>query len=383
MKQKYGIILLHLLIVVYGISTLWLYYNQSVADLSAEVIRFQSDLPLHISMIIEDGWFYSFTAYAYYALYYLGGHSTVGIALLLSICSVGSIYATERLISYIRKKDKKFEHLLLALSLNFVMPIFIDYIGEFRYVSYQSGSIWHNSTYIVMKLFAILSVLAYLQLEKKYREGLTWKQWLYYSLLVTTTTGIKPSFLLVFSPIVGIFLLYDLIHGVKFKQIFMFGSALLPSGLVILWQNMVLFGSDTGSGIEIQAWMTFSLHTAIPKLAVLCSVLFCTLIVLGTAKKLIRDRMYLFVVLMAILGFLQALCIVESGHRVVDGNFLWGYSVALFFLFTICACKWLEMENKGLHRLIKWGAGIVYLWHVSCGLYFYVELLAGESYWMR
>ncbi len=375
----------HVITVLYGLACLWLFYRQSTADLGvAGPIPYESDLPLHISMIIEDGWYYSFTAYAYQLLYMLFGGTTVGIALFLGICAWATVYLTERLVCRLGKYgEKTWFTLSLALSLNFVMPVYIRAVGEYRYVSYQSGNIWHNSTYICMRLAALAVLCVYFRLEEKYREGITWKDWTVFALLNVVCTGIKPSFLLVFSPIMGIFLLVDLFRKVPLKRILTFGSALLPSGLVILWQNAVLFGEKTGNGIEFRPWYTFSLHANITKLAVLCSVLFCGITLAVTLKKLRADRNYFFLTAMAVLGFGEALCLVESGSRAADGNFLWGYSFCLFVLFAVCAVKWLEFKGKGLQRLFRIGLGLVYAWHLYCGLYFFVNLAAGASYWMK
>ena len=196
-------------------------------------------------------------------------------------------------------------------------------------------------------------------------------------------TGIKPSFLVAFSPVVGICLLVDLFRRVPLKRILVFGSALLPSGLVILWQNSVLFGEDTGNGIGFRPWYTFSLHANITKLAVVCSVLFCALTVLSTCRQLKSDKKYRFAVMMAVVGFLEALCLVENGSRAVDGNFLWSYSFCLFVLFAVCAVKWLEFGKEGVQRSLRVGLGLVYAWHLYCGLYFFVKLVAGAGYWMQ
>ncbi|MFI3237759.1 MAG: hypothetical protein R3Y47_06990 [Lachnospiraceae bacterium] len=376
--------ILHGFMVLYAISLFWLYYNQSIADFTQTEILYQSDLPLHISMIIEDGWYYSFTAYAYIVLYLLFGKTTIGIALLLTIVSVASVYATKRLLDVLfQEKQEDRCTLALAICLNFVMPIFISQVGEFRYVSYQSANIWHNSTYIMMKFFAIIVVQLYFKMMDTYGTTITCRNWITYMLLVVIATGIKPSFLVTFSPIVGFFLLYDLIHKTSWKQVLLFGSALLPAGIVILWQNLVLFGEDTGNGIVFDPWYTFSLHANIPKLAVVCSALFCGLVGVLTLKLLRKDRKYLFIVCMTILGFLQALCFTESGTRAVDGNFLWGYSLCLFFLFTVTAVKWIELQKNGGWKYIRIMLGAVFAWHLYCGIYFYLELLSGTTYFMR
>lgn len=375
----------HILVLAYGIACLWLFYHQSVADLTVEgEIPYQSDLPLHISMIVEDGWYYSFTAYAYKLLWLLCGGSTWGIALFLTAVAVGTVYVMEAFVRYVGKyRERSWFTLTLSLSLNLVMPVYIRAVGEYRYVSYQSGNIWHNSTYLCMRLAALATLLYYFKLEKKYRQGITRREWCVFALLNIVCTGIKPSFLLAFSPIMGIYLLADLIRRVPLKKILIFGSALLPSGLVILWQNSVLFGEDTGNGIAFRPWYTFSLHATVTKLAVVCSLLFCILAVLATVKQLPKDRDYLFLLFMTALGFLEALCLVENGSRSVDGNFLWGYSFCLFVLFAVCAVKWLQIGGTKLRFALRAGLGLVYAWHLYCGLYFFVNLTAGASFWMK
>lgn len=379
-------IIMHIMVALYGVACLWLYYHQSVAELpDVAEIPYQSDLPLHISMIIEDGWYYSFTAYAYKVLHVLFGGSTIGIALMLAVISVATVYVTEKAVcDFGGYKEASWYTLLLATSANLVMPIYIEAAGVYRYVSYQSANVWHNSTYICMKLFALMTFLYYWKLEQKYREGITVKEWVTFALLNVITTGIKPSFLVAFSPIMGIFLLVDLFKKVSFKRIFIFGAAMLPSGLVILWQNAVLFGSDTGNGMTLNPWYTFSLHADRPKVAVLLSAVFCGVAILATLRDVFKEKKYLFIVLMAILGFLEALCLVESGSRSVDGNFLWGYSFCLFVLFLYTAIKCFRYPRKTIiQKCILVGMALIYFLHLYNGIYFFVRLVCGESYWMK
>lgn len=379
--------LLHILVAVYGVTCLWLYYRQSIADLSVTVngvIPFQSDLPLHISMVIEDHWYYSFTAYVYQILHVLCQGSTVGIAMFLSLITVTTIYVTEDLLLLLAgKKEKNWKTLAIAITLNFVMPIFVPAVGEYRYVSYQAANIWHNSTYICMKLVALLAIQYYFILEEKYEKGLTAREWLTFAFINIICTGVKPSFLLAFSPIMGIYLLIDLLKGKSLSKILIFGSALLPSGLVIVWQRAVLFGDETGNGVTLKPWFTFSLHTAKPKLAVILSMLFCILAVAVTLYKEYKDKRYIFVLAMTALGFMEALCLVEEGNRNLDGNFLWGYSFCLFVLFVMCAAKWLRMNRTKSQSVIRVLLGIVYCLHLYCGIYYFVMLAGGSTYWLK
>lgn len=408
------------LMALYGAACLYLYYMQSVQPLDYDNRYFQSDLPYHISMIVEDGWYYSFTAYAYQALYYLCGRTTVGIALFLAAVTVASLLLTELLLRRMAgMQGRSWATMAAALALNLVMPFYLKWAGSYRYVSYQSGNLWHNSTYLCMRLLALAALLYYQKLEENYREKITVKQWFVFALLLVVCTGVKPSFLTVFAPALALKLLWDLCHKVRFIQVFLLGSAVLPACGVVLWQNMVLFGEDTGNGMTFDPWYTFSLHADRPKLAVLCSLAF-PLVVLGASVlavtrqppgavredawpggiyQLRLSRTYLFAWLMTLVGFAEALLLVETGGRSRDGNFLWGYLFAIFWLYAVSLVKWLSLRNIDIMLLTREEkpmrqvrlvlirtayilAGLVLLYQIWCGAYFFFRLLGGETYFM-
>ncbi len=386
-RKQWAKLLLWGMTILYGIACLYLYYQQSIQPLDYNNRSFQSDLPYHISMIIDDGWYYSFTAYAYQILYLLAGKNTCLIAAFLAVVTVWTVILTEKLLRVMLEK-KNTDALTLggALILNMVMPFFFEWAGRYRYVSYQSGNLWHNSTYLCMRLFAIASLLVYMQIEKDYRERIAWKQWLLFAILLVVTTGIKPSFLTVFAPAMALKLLWDLFHKVSFKQIFLFGCTVLPACGVVLWQNVVLFGEDTGQGFAINPWFTFSLHADRPKAAVLCSIAFPLVVAVFSLKELLRDKKYFFAWLVTGIGFLEALLLAETGSRANDGNFLWGYCFAIFYIFVVSFVKWLEIWKRDKYvRLSKAMfviAGGVLLYQLYCGIYFFLRLLGGETYFM-
>lgn len=386
-KKKWRVWLLWAGIAVYGAMCLYLFYMQSIQPLDYDNRYFQSDLPYHISMIVDDGWYYSFTAYIYQLLYALSGGGTALIAAFLAVVGVLCIVLTERLLGLLLGRERP-DGLTLscALGLNLVMPFYWPYAGQFRYVSYQSGNIWHNSTYQCMKLAALAAIICYMKTEAGYRERVTVKQWAACAGLLFLCTGIKPSFLTVFAPVLALKLLVDLCKRVPFRQVFLLGSTVLPACGVVLWQNMVLFGEDTGHGIAFSPWYTFSLHANRTKLAVLCSIAFPLVVLLFSVRELGRDGRYRFAWGMVALGFLEALCLVETGSRSRDGNFLWGYSIAIFLVFVISVEKWLLLwrrRGRGLlGQIAFWGSGGVLAYQVVCGVYFFARLLAGETYFM-
>lgn len=390
---------------VYGMACTFLFYMQSIQPLDYNNRYFQSDLPYHISMIIDDGWYYSFTAYVYQILYLMGGKGPLLIALFLGGIALGTCVLTERMLCLLlQKKEKSTATGCMALLLQFVMPFYLPFAGQYRYVSYQAGNIWHNSTYLCMRFLGILAVLLYLNLEEEYKTKLEGKKLVLFSVVLFVCTGVKPSFLTVFAPIMALKLLWDLLHKVSFKNIFVFGCTVLPSCGVVLWQNLVLFGEDTGNGVTFSPWQTFCLHADRPKLAVILSlafpliVLFSLLLSADVIQKIGLTKKDLarvgFFWMMAILGFLIALCFVETGKRERDGNFIWGYSIGIFLLQNVSMVlvwlqgkKWKDEIFSGkIRSLIYRGmfvAQVLVLTYQSyCGIYFFWRLLMGETYFM-
>lgn len=390
-NNKVWQVLSFLVLAAYGVACFYLHYMQSIQPAEYENRYFQSDLPYHISMIIEDGWYYSFTAYVYQILYVLGGNSGVLIAVFLTGMSVGTVLLTKKLLALEDgPKEKELSLTVQALMCNLVMAFFLPLAGKYRYVSYQNGNLWHNSTYLVMRLIGMATLLYYFRLEKTYAERISAKNWFILTALLAVGTGVKPSFLTVFAPALALKLLWDLFHRVRFRQIFLLGCTVLPSLGVMLWQNAVLFGQDTGNGFHLAPWYTFSLHADRPKAAVLCSLAFPLVVVLFSLKKIFSDKQYFFAWMMTGIGFFEALLLAETGSRSRDGNFLWGYLFALFFLYVYSFRVFKEMlltrrEEKDT-KVVSWIpvalCGLVFLYQLYCGVYFFLRLLGGETYFM-
>lgn len=378
---------------VYGFLCFYLYYRQSIQPLDENNRLFQSDLPYHISMVIDDGWYYSLTAIFYVILHKLAGGGTVLIALLLAIVSAATILVTEKVLVKLGIKLKAVS-CFGAFILNMVMPFYIKWAGAYRYVSYQSGNIWHNSTYQCMKLAAICCMLMYLSIDEHFeKDGIALKEWIWFSALLILCTALKPSFLTVFAPAFAIRLLFSLIRGkVSFKRAFIWGITVLPACAVVLLQNAVLFGKETENGFKLSFMETFSFHADHPKITVLLSLAFPIIILLecliGLLKKgslfknIAADKTGAFAVMMTVIGFAEASMLIETGSRSRDGNFLWGYSFAMFWLYTVCFKKWYEMLKE--KKWIAFGIGSAVLaYQLFCGIFFFDRLLGGMTYFMQ
>ena len=396
-SEKIIYIAFFVLTAVYGAVCLYLFYMQSIQPADYKNTYFEADLPYHISMVRDDGWYYSLTGLMYLLFLRIGGGGTALIAVFLALVSVATVIITERFLKKIQNVESGLS-CAGALALNFVMPFYIRWAGEHRYISYQSGNIWHNSTYQVMKLCALICIYLYFVYEKKYfktgEEGLKVWEYIVFAAAQALTTFVKPSFLTVFAPAFAIKLLRDIAKGkAKFVKAVLFGITVLPSVGVMFWQNSVLFGNETGNGYKFSFLETFSLHADHPKVTILLSLAFPIAVAVtmaagaiwskiktGTVPKLEGD--YGFILLMTFVGFVLAAVLAETGERAGAGNFLWGYSAALFFFYMTSFVNWIKFLKE--KRYAGFGiCGAIFTYQVICGIIFFSRLVAGESYFMK
>ena len=84
------------------------------------------------------------------------------------------------------------------------------------------------------------------------RSGLRWKDWLIYTLFLTTATAFKASFVFAFAPSLLILLIVDLVQtrGRNLKREILMGCSVLPSIALCLLQSIVLFGGES-EGLQL------------------------------------------------------------------------------------------------------------------------------------
>ncbi|MCR5801243.1 MAG: hypothetical protein K6G57_02800 [Lachnospiraceae bacterium] len=387
MKGKTKKTIAYILVVIYGALCTFLYYKQTQWTGGAV---YESDLPAHISMIVDDGWFYSLTALVYLAFYKLGSMGDILTAAFLGASSVLAIIFTSILIgeSDGERNDSGVIPLMAALVLNIVMPCYVKGMSDGRYIGMQSASIWHNSTYIVMKWLAILCLIYYIRIERKIDKELKVRELVIFSVLQFFCSAVKPSFLMVFAPMMLIFMICDLVRGVKIKNLFFFGCALLPAAIPVLLQRMILFGADTGNGIILDPGAVMRNHSAHPIVAAGLSILFPLIVFVFHIKEILSKKLYLGALIMASFGFTEYFLFSESGKRALDGNFSWGYAFAILPLFAVglrillcdIAKNFKKKKDPAIAIPIVESAAL--LWHVYCGIVFFAKLVCGTSYFM-
>lgn len=384
-KNKTYAILFAVACVIYGCFCFYLYYNQLGYYQTG---LFESDTPVHVKMAVVDGFAYSLTAYFYIFCSWFPVQNIL-IALFLAACTALSVWYTKKLIdeclSISGYEISEAGRYLISFVSNFVMGFYIKKINVQHYIGYQNANMWHNSTYICMRLMAVLVLIKYLQIYSKKELGI--RDWIVYSLLLAISTGVKPSFLIVFAPVMALELLWDLKKGIKFSKVFYFGCSVIPSLLVLVWQSLVLFGDDTGNGYAFSPFSALSQRGDHPKVTLILSILFPLVVFFVHIKDFYRDRLYTGGLLVWLFGFLEVFLFTETGTRGGDSNFMWGYSIALFVIFMLSIIKlFKDFKSNWKNKAFKTGylavASILLVWHTVSGIWYFAILFSGVTYFI-
>lgn len=379
--------------IVYGVSLsayfvalFFLFYKQlTVYPVNGQ---FESDTFVHLRFAVEDGYFYSLSSFVYAFLNLLPGVQ-ISVALLLAAMTVGSILLTKRLLvflfDYYACTPAEFVINLLSVVLNISIGFYISVVNKAHYIGYQSGNMWHNSTYVFMRFFALVTLLYYLKIAESYKASFSFANWLIFSFLLAVTTGFKPSFLTVFAPFLLCKLLYDWANKTSFKNIFFFGTTVFPGILVMFIESLVLFPGSGESGYRISPFAALSMRGDHPKVSLVLSIAFPLLVLALNCTKILKDKIYFGSIVIWAIGFLEVFLFIETGERAKDSNFFWGYSIAIFIWFIVSTVRAYATYVKSSGKLLKI-TGIVQAlilgWHFISGIWYFVLLLQGNTYFI-
>ena len=300
---------------IYSLSLIFLYRKQ--ADLNTTMY---TDLPLHIKAGLSGNNLYSLMFAILGFLWKLPHHSVL-IGLVLTMLSVLSIYFTYVLLkNHLPNISKEYLY-LAALVCNMYMPIYMPCFNGSPYLGMLSFNIFHNSTYIGMRPFALLSIIIFLKLfDKYYIKPISLLDWICFSSSFFITTWFKPNFMFGFAPCMLILMIVDFIKG-KGKNILnyiIFGTTVFPSVFLMLWQRAQLFDQSSGIGFEfLKIWKVYSKN---PLMALALSIAFPLGVLLFNYKDLIKDKVYRFGWLFAIINIFIFAFLYEKGLRMTDGN---------------------------------------------------------------
>jgi hypothetical protein len=280
-----------------------------------------------------------------------------------------------------------FLFLLIASNIPYRNPFMPE--NDFLFGSFSPNE-WHNSTTIFLMPFALLlfwySYLTITQRDKDYM--------VHNLILVILNIAIKPSFFMVYTVVYPLFLLgYERFNKRFFRNIIpvVVGLVFLYLEYVFIYKIMnhsILSSKDKGEATTV-AFAPFALwrneiSLRYAPLALFSSYTFPLLYFIFYFKE-IRDKLNLYVIAYCVVAFLLFVCIVETGDRMMDGNFAWQVIVCSYLLFMVVAFQLLQkikiIRGKSKNERIKIILlSSVFLIHVFSGLIWLGRIYFFKSY---
>ena len=374
----------------FTVAMAWLHYQQLCSP-GGGTDPYTSDLGQHLAFA-QKGMVYSTTSLLIGPAYALAGRW--GIAWLLALFHLAAVVVFACGLREALSQLQRPVRLLISLVVYFAQAVWMPR-GGYWYQGTIIGTVYHNTTYIMLAPFALLAVLAFYRAWRGMSGKLDLRAWLVYTLWLTVATSFKASLVFAFAPALLVLLIVDLVRtrGKNFRQEFIMGCSVLPSIALCLVQANVLF-ADADSGMQLIFTVDFDRHAMLwgpfneaGVLGLLRSFVFVGAVGVLLGRRAWKSFRYRFSLLTFCIAMAEALLLVESGERLYHANLWWGPFICFWVFLLESLAVWLRScaDWRGGDRAGHLGVrvllcGAALMWHIISGICFLVLMLQGVSY---
>lgn len=357
-----------------------LFHNQVYAG-------FQSDLTAHIAFIdgIINGQKFMPHPLFHYISYYtskmffldIKTSSIIVNALLVLFLSVVILTI---LNMFLKENINRFLKLFLVFIVMFSGTFFLAGLGltKHQYLGNGSISIWHNVTLNMVNPFGFLSFFIFFYVIEKQKNETMWFMISFVFAIVSIFA--KPSFIVVFLPIILLFVAYKklLLKQNIHNNLFKYTIGLLVVSTIILWyQASMTYNPDEASNIIIapfEVWNLYSNNILISFVIGNLFVVFYTLL----CFRFISQRS-LFSLIMLLGGVILFMFFAETGSRFSHANFSWSYILVMKLVYLSFIIDFVNNSNK-IKNFKKRILIICLSVHLIFGLFYFINIFLGGSY---
>ena len=230
-----------------------------------------------------------------------------------------------------------------CFAVSIVSSIWAPWYSSKIYLTSGSPNPWHSPTQIMVKPFALLvfTMTAAIYNRLRTADG-GWSSTAYkskreaavYTLLITFSVWAKPSFYQVIVPGLGILMVIDLVRSRGKSFLFdlkMVGAFVPGAALTVMMFVSSFFGEGKGEGGGIQiapfaVWGNYSPNIPFSLLLLLAFPLF---VYIMDRRSYLKTSEYPLTVTLLLSGATMRALLAEKGHRMMHGNFSWGFGLAV------------------------------------------------------
>ena len=375
---------------VYAVAMTWLHYQQLCSP-GGGTDPYTSDLGQHLGFA-QRGMLYSMASLLIGPAYAVAGRW--GIAVLLTVFHLAAVGVFAWGLRPALPRWPEPGRWLVSLAVSFCQAVWMPR-GGYWYQGTIMGTVYHNTTYIMLAPFALLAMLWFYRVWQNIHSRLSARDWLIYTILLTVATSFKASLVFAFAPALLLLLIKDLIctRGKNLRREILLGCSVLPSIALCVFQADVLF-AEAGSGMNLIFLVDFDRHKMLwgpfhqaGVLGLLRSLVFVAAVGCLLGRQAWTSFRYRFSLLAFLVALAEALLLVESGERMYHANLWWGSFICYWIFLLESVSAWLRgwarwRSGQRAHfltgRLVVCSGALV--WHMVSGICFLVLLMQGVSY---
>ena len=372
-----------LALAVFAAAMTWLHYRQLCSPGGGND-PYTSDLGQHLAFA-QRGMVYSTVSLLIGPAYALAGR--IGIAVLLALFHLAAVAVFAYGLRAALPDAPCPARLLVSLLVNLATAVWMPR-GGYWYQGTIGGTIYHNTTYIMLAPFALLTMLAFYRVWPTVRGRLDARSYAVYTALLTVATSFKASLIFAFAPALLVLLIAVFVRtrAKNLKNEILMGCSVFPGVALCIIQAKVLFAEDD-SGIRLIFTVPFDHHRMLwgpfneaGVLGLARSFVFVAAVGLLLGRAAWQSFRYRFSLFTFAVSLAEAMLLVESGERLYHANLWWGPFIC-FWVF------WLESVGVFLQqcraKAPRWRLAVcaaALAWHIVSGVCFLVMLLNGVSY---
>lgn len=283
-----------------------------------------------------------------------------------------------------------------SFILSFVGPLCCMWLEGDAYMGSFSPNPMHNPTHMAVKGFGLLTMMAGIDIIRKYREekAMFFKNskalYLYFGIFLFLSTITKPTFMYMLLPAGMIVVLSDAIYnGIKktgkAKEIWKAAGklclALVPSLVYLIFEYCAFYfwGEETnGSSVILTApfevWHMFTAQIKVRVLLAMCFPLFMLITRPGYFFRTVEGKLGIIGYLV---GTVEFIFIAESNLRKDAGNFSWCMMAGMTVFFAVALVRLIietlmKKNTTGHFAYVVTGWFLLFLHVYSCMYYYKV-----------
>ncbi|MGM9537582.1 MAG: hypothetical protein ACI3VN_04550 [Candidatus Onthomonas sp.] len=280
-----------------------------------------------------------------------------------------------------------------SFALCMMGPIFMPWYSERIYRGQDTPNVWHNPTQLMLRPFALLTVLMTVRIYQRLRQG-DWPKQVYesrweaavYTGVITLGVWAKPSYFQAAVPALGILMVVDLIRsrGKSLLPSVKVAAAYIPGAVFTLMRFInAFYTGEKGGGIEIAPFDVWSDSSNIIPVSILLLYAFPLFVLLLDWRSILPSvEGQLSLAMLLTSGAMKAL-LAEVGARRYHGNFGWAWGITATLVWFFAFRRFLKlMAGDRLppkkYRIAAYVGWTLLALHLLSGIVYYCVMVTGN-----